>query len=178
VRVISGQARGRILRAPKGFATRPTSDRVKEAIFNVISSRVAGSTVLDVFAGTGGLGIEALSRGAEAAVFIEKNRKAWLTIKENLARTGFESRARVFFGDFAQVLPGLKVSFDLIFIDPPYQKGQVDRAVSLIFAHGLLKDQGLLIIETATKEKEMPSRTEITLLKESVYGDTAVLYYQ
>jgi 16S rRNA (guanine966-N2)-methyltransferase len=178
LRVISGQARGRILKAPRGYKTRPTADRVKEAIFNVLSAKIKGSYVLDVFAGSGGLGIEALSRGAEYAVFIENNRESWLTIKKNLALTGFETQAQVFLGDFAHVLPRLEKRFDLVFLDPPYNQGLVQKSVSLIIDLGLLKDQGVIIIETAGKQKELPVREEITLKKESIYGDTAVLYYQ
>ncbi|MEL7564509.1 MAG: 16S rRNA (guanine(966)-N(2))-methyltransferase RsmD [Dehalobacterium sp.] len=178
MRVISGQARGRILKAPKGFATRPTSDRVKEAIFNVLSSKIAGSAVLDVFAGTGGLGIEALSRGAEHAVFIEKNREAWLTVQKNLDITGFSKYAQVFLGDFALILSRLKKKFDLVFLDPPYNKNLIQPAVSLIIGLGLLKDYGVIIVETNSKLREQPELAEITLVKESVYGDTAVLYYQ
>lgn len=178
MRVISGQARGRILKAPRGYRTRPTADRVKEAIFNVLSLKIRGSQVLDVFAGSGGLGIEALSRGAEHCVFIEKNREAWLTVQKNLVRTGFDRQAKVYFGDFASVLSSLEQSFDLIFLDPPYHQGLVQKAVTLIIDCGLLKEDGVIIIETAGKQMELPGNQEITLKKETVYGDTAVLYYQ
>lgn len=178
MRVISGQAGGRRLKAPKGFATRPTSDRVKEAIFNVLSSRITGSNVLDVFAGTGSLGIEALSRGADHAVFIEKSREARLIVESNLDATGFRERAQVFSGDFALVLPRLEEKFDLIFLDPPYNQGLIQPAVSLVIGSGLLKEQGVMIVETNSKEKELPEPGVIPLVKESVYGDTVVLYYQ
>ncbi|MGI6686165.1 MAG: 16S rRNA (guanine(966)-N(2))-methyltransferase RsmD [Bacillota bacterium] len=178
MRVISGQAKGRLLTAPRGFITRPTSDRVKEAIFNVLAPKIMGSHVLDAFAGSGALGIEALSRGAEHVVFIEKRREAWLTVKKNLALTGFDGRAEVFMGDFASVLSCLEERFDLIFLDPPYNEGLIQKAVSLIIDSGLLKSEGVIIIETASKFQELPTKEEITLKKESVYGDTAVLYYQ
>lgn len=92
--------------------------------------------------------------------------------------TGFETQAQVFLGDFAHVLPRLEKRFDLVFLDPPYNQGLVQKSVSLIIDLGLLKDQGVIIIETAGKQKELPVREEITLKKESIYGDTAVLYYQ
>lgn len=178
MRVISGQAKGRKLKAPKGSATRPTSDRVKEAIFSVLSPKIMESNILDVFAGTGGLGIEALSRGANHAVFIEKNREAWLTVRDNLAVTGFDTRSEVFFGDFSSILPQMQERFDLIFLDPPYNKDLIGSAVSLIISLQLLKEQGVIIIETNSKQQEVPASEEIILVKESVYGDTAVLYYQ
>lgn len=178
MRIISGKARGRRLTAPKGFATRPTSDRVKEAIFNVLSAKIAGSSVIDVFAGTGGLGIEALSRGAAHAIFIEKKREAWSVVKKNLAITGFNNCAQVFLGDFTFVLPRLKEKSDLVFLDPPYNQGLIQPAVSLIIGLDLLKEDGVIIIETNSKLKEHPQSEKITLGKEYLYGDTAVLYYQ
>lgn len=178
MRVISGQAKGRKLKAPKGFVTRPTSDRVKEAIFNVLTSKILGSYVLDVFAGTGGLGIEALSRGAEHAVFIEKNREAWLVVQDNLTITGFSNYAHIYLGEFSVILSRLKEKFDLVFLDPPYNQNLIQPAVSLILDLGLLNNHGVIIIETNSKLKEVPESKEIYLIKESVYGDTAVLYYQ
>ncbi|MGI6678762.1 MAG: 16S rRNA (guanine(966)-N(2))-methyltransferase RsmD [Dehalobacterium sp.] len=178
MRVISGDAKGRKLKAPKGLDTRPTSDRVKEAIFNVLAAKIPCSSVLDVFAGTGGLGIEALSRGAKLAHFIEKDRDAALIVKHNLLHTGLNAHAQVFQGDFTYLLGKLKEKYDLIFLDPPYHQGLVRQAVSLIIKHGLLKEHGVIIIETGTKEKELPQEEEIALVKESVYGDTSVLYYQ
>ncbi|ATW24666.1 16S rRNA (guanine(966)-N(2))-methyltransferase RsmD [Candidatus Formimonas warabiya] len=178
MRVISGQARGRRLKAPKGNTTRPTSDRVKEAIFNVLAFKLDGSRILDVFAGTGGLGIEALSRGAQEAVFIEKNRAPWLILKENLLSTGLSSKGRLILGDFAVVLPQLEGRFDIAFLDPPYNRGFIQPAVSLIIQSGLLDAQGVIVVETNAREKELPDPGVISLVKESVYGDTAVLYYQ
>ncbi|MCR6546299.1 16S rRNA (guanine(966)-N(2))-methyltransferase RsmD [Dehalobacterium formicoaceticum] len=178
MRVISGEAKGRRLKAPKGFATRPTTDRVKEAIFNVLSAKIPGSAVLDVFAGTGGLGIEALSRGATLAHFIEKNREAASIVQNNLVHTGLSPKAQVLQGDFAFLLARLKERYDLIFLDPPYHQGFVLQAVSLIIKYGLLSEHGVIIIETGSKEKELPQEEELVLVKESVYGDTAVLYYQ
>lgn len=178
VRIIAGQARGRKLKAPKGMDTRPTSGRVKEAIFNVLSPQIATSKVLDVFAGTGAMGIEALSRGAEKAVFIEKRRDAWLTVKENLQATGLGAYAEVYKGDFSVVLPRLDDKFDIIFIDPPYNQGFVQPAIALIATKRLLSPMGVIVLETDAKHKEIIEAEGLKLVKESVYGDTAVLYYE
>lgn len=177
MRVITGQARGHRLKAPKGIDTRPTSDRVKEAIFNVLSGKTGSGMVLDVFAGTGGLGIEALSRGAAGAVFIEKNFLAYKSLKENLTRTGFSGQARVYREDFAVVLPRLKEKFRIIFLDPPYNQGLVQPAISLIEGFELLAPQGVVVLETSARQKEVPKEETIKLVKETAYGDTAVLYY-
>jgi 16S rRNA (guanine966-N2)-methyltransferase len=177
LRVIAGQARGRRLKAPKGMNTRPTSDRVREAVFNVLASRVNQSRVLDVFAGTGAMGIEALSRGAKKVVFIEKSYRALLTLKENLLLTGFEPLAQVYRGDYINILPELKNVFDIIILDPPYNQGFIQPAASLITSLGLLEPNGIIIVETNAKTREVPDVKMLKLLKDSVYGDTAVLYY-
>lgn len=178
MRVISGICRGRRLKAPSGMATRPTSDRVKEAIFNVLAGRVLESSVLDVFAGTGALGIEALSRGASSAVFIENNQAAWQVLNENLFTTGQNQFSQVFRGDYAKVMPRLNGGFDIIFLDPPYNRGLVQPAVDQIISRQLLKPGGLLVLETDAKKREIPDTDFLKLLKESDYGDTAVLYFE
>lgn len=178
MRVIAGLARGYRLKAPKGTDTRPTSDRVKEAIFNVLSSKVINSKVLDMFAGTGGMGIEALSRGANKAVFVEKRRQTWIVLKENLVHTGLFASSEIYLSDFSHVLPRLEDRFDLVFLDPPYGKGYIQPACLLIMKHVLLNSGGIIVVETASKEKELPELANVNLVKESIYGDTAVLYYQ
>lgn len=177
MRVIAGQARGRRLKAPKGMNTRPTSDRVKEAVFNVLAGRLNQSRVLDVFAGSGAMGIEALSRGAQRAVFIEKNHRAWLTLKENLLLTGFAELAQIYRGDYVNILPELNGTFDIAILDPPYNRGFIQPAASLITSLGLLEPDGLIVVETNAKSRETPDVKMLKLLKDSVYGDTAVLYY-
>jgi len=178
LRIIAGSARGRKLKAPRGMDTRPTSDRVKEAIFNVLSSKILDSRVLDVFAGTGALGIEALSRGAKEAVFIEKRRQAWELIKENLTISGFGDRAQVYLSDFTNVLAKLTGKFDIVFLDPPYGKGLVQPAVSCLIEFDLLHSDVVVVLETGSKQKELPAVEGIEQIKTSVYGDTAVFYYQ
>jgi len=178
LRVISGVCRGRRLKAPRGMATRPTADRVKEAVFNVLAQQVRGSRVLDVFAGTGALGIEALSRGADEAVFIDNNRAAWQALQDNLQSSGLWEQSSVFYGDFAKVLPRLTGGFDIIFLDPPYNQGLVAPAAMLVVAGRLLRADGVLVLETNSGQRELPDIRQLKLLKESNYGDTAVIYYE
>ena len=120
MRVITGTARGRRLKELDGYETRPTTDRVKEGIFNIIQFDIDGRKVLDLYAGTGQLGIEALSRGAASAVFVDQRRDAAALIRDNLKLTGLEDRAKVVCGDAAAFLPSAGEKFGLIFIDPPY----------------------------------------------------------
>ena len=184
MRVIAGQAKGRRLMAPKGMFTRPTADRVKEAIFSVISAYLDQSVVLDAFAGTGALGLEALSRGAKEAVFIERDKKTFEVLKANIDSTGFED-AYAYCSDslaFLNQLPNTKhpSPFDLIFLDPPYGKGWIKKAVALIIKGNHLAGGGILIIETDRKDKEQDmidvQEFGLSLLKQSNYGDTTILY--
>lgn len=184
MRVIAGQAKGRHLHAPKGMSTRPTADRVKEAIFCVIAAYLEQSIVLDAFAGTGALGLEALSRGAKEAVLIEQNKKTFEVLKANIDLTGLEG-AYAYCADCLTLLnqfPNTKhpVPFDLIFLDPPYGKGWIKKAVTWILQKNILDREGILIIETSQKDKrqDIEDLLEFGLLvvKQSDYGDTAVLY--
>ena len=124
MRIIAGTARGRRVEAPPGKDTRPTLDRVRENLFNILQTRVRGARVLDLFAGSGALSLEALSRGAAFAVLGDRDRKAHLTEKKNIQFLGFEDRTRVILGDWRQTVGTLKAEgavFDLIFLDPPYE---------------------------------------------------------
>jgi 16S rRNA G966 N2-methylase RsmD len=127
MRVITGTARGRRLIAPQGTDTRPTSDRVKEAIFSIIQFEIEQADVLDLFAGSGQLGIEALSRGARTAVFVDSAREAQEAIRANLAATGLAERARIVAGDAAAYLTGTQEKFDILLLDPPYRRGSCRR---------------------------------------------------
>ena len=120
MRVITGKARGVALKTPDGMATRPTTDRVKEAMFSIIQFDIPGAKVLDLFGGTGQLGIEALSREAKSAVFVDEREEACKLIRENLKRTKLEKDARVIRSDYANYLKNCTEQFDIIFLDPPY----------------------------------------------------------
>ena len=174
MRIISGKNRGRHLVAPKGMNTRPTADRVREAMFNVLAPYLEAAKVLDVFGGTGAFSLEALSRGAESAVILDKDRKAQAAIAQNIELCGEGERAKLLKGDSLQLLPTLQRSFDLIFLDPPYAKDLLFPAISLILKYNLINDEGIVIIETAVGNdmSELP----LEIRKESIYGDTKILY--
>ncbi len=177
MRVITGTARGRRLRELEGMETRPTTDRVKEGMFNSIQFDVEGRRVLDLFAGTGQLGIEALSRGAASAVFVEQRRDAAQLIRENLKVTGFTGRARVVQGDAFQFLETCGEQFDLIFIDPPYAAGLWENAINAISRFDILANYGIILCE-APVEREMPvPAPPYTLHRVYRYGRIKVTTY-
>ena len=132
MRVITGSARGRRLGELKGTETRPTTDKVKESIFNCIQFDVEDARVLDLFAGTGQLGIEALSRGAQSAVFVDRRTEAAKLVRDNLALCGFSDRAQVVCGDAMGYLSSLRTKFDIIFLDPPYEAELLEQSLAHI----------------------------------------------
>ena len=145
MRVISGKYRGRKLFSPEGDLVRPTTDRIKETIFNVLQFRVQDAVCLDLFAGSGALGIECLSRGAKEVVFGDKSPQSIDLVKRNLQ--GIEGNYRVIAGDFLSVLGGLNTKFDLVFIDPPYKSNLGGIAVEYVINKGLLRDDGVIYFE-------------------------------
>lgn len=181
MRVIAGSAKKRQLKAPRGLAVRPTCDRVKEALFNILADRVPECIFLDLFAGTGNVGIEALSRGAALAVFVEKEHKNTRVIVENLKITGFLSSARVLrreAKEAAKLLCVEGIVFDLIFMDPPYQTDLAKETLACVATGGILKRSGIVIVETGQKEDmplELPS---LKMFRQERYGDTMLSFYQ
>ncbi len=147
MRVITGSARGRRLKELEGMETRPTTDRVKEGLFNVLQFEIEGRSVLDLFAGTGQLGIECLSRGAASAAFVDRRPDAIALIRENLKLCGLTDRARVTAGDALEFLKSAREKYDLIFLDPPYQTELLEAAVDLIARRDLLNPHGLMAAE-------------------------------
>lgn len=132
VRVITGSARGRVLLTPEGLDTRPTADRIKHSIFNAIQFDVEGRRVLDLFAGSGQLGIEALSRGAKNCCFVDSNKDAQTAISQNVKNCEFASVSKVFSTDFETFLKSTDEVFDLVFLDPPYKEGLLEKALELV----------------------------------------------
>ncbi len=183
MRVISGQAKGRKLYAVPGNKTRPITDRVKQALFDIVSGDVVGSRFLDLFAGTGGVGIEALSRGAEWAVFVERRAAAVRVIARNLEATRLADRARVVRADVLGFLahpPADEAPFDLIYVAPPQYRGlwadtlrALDRA-----GHPLLLDDSLIIVQIHPKEYEPLPLTHLALADQRHYGSTWLCFYQ
>ncbi|MBE7002025.1 MAG: 16S rRNA (guanine(966)-N(2))-methyltransferase RsmD [Ruminococcaceae bacterium] len=147
MRVISGAAKGILLKTPDGLATRPTADRVKEALFSIIQFELQGTKVLDLFGGTGQLGIEALSRGAKSCVFVDESKDACKLIQENLKRTKLEHTAQVICGDYAFFLKKCRESFDIVFLDPPYAEKFLENSLNLISEIDILQSGGIIVTE-------------------------------
>ena len=147
MRVITGKARGISLKTPDGLKTRPTADRVKEALFSIIQFDVPNARVLDLFGGTGQLGIEALSRDAKSAVFIDEQEEACRLIRENLKRTKLEPYAKVIRCDYASYLKNCQETFDIILLDPPYKEKFLENALKLITEIDILQSGGIIVTE-------------------------------
>ncbi len=168
MRVITGIARGRRLVAPEGLDVRPTTDKVKEGIFSAVQFELDGAEVLDLFAGSGQLGIEALSRGAKHAVFIDSSQRAISCVRENLRTTGLERQAEVISRDSYDFIKLTSKTFDIIILDPPYRHSHVDNV--LPFAAKKLNEGGLIICEYEA-EADAPAAPEgMTLRKTYKYG--------
>lgn len=181
MRVISGRCRGMRLRSVPGTATRPTTDRVKESLFNILAPWVPGARVLDLFAGTGALGIEALSRGAQEAVFVEREPRAAAVVRANLRHTGLESLAEVRLADAVREVQRLARQgrqFDLVFMDPPYGQGLAQAALAALGAAGLVAPDGWVVVEHGVRE-EMPKRAEnLAQVRTVRYGDTVLTFFR
>ena len=147
MRVISGQARGIQLKTPDGMQTRPTADRVKEALFSIINFDVPGAKILDLFGGTGQLGIEALSRGALSAVFVDAREDSCKLIRENLKRTKFEQKAKVLRSDYMDYLNRCREKYDIIFLDPPYAEIFLENSIKRITEIDILQSDGIIVAE-------------------------------
>ncbi|MBR7146102.1 MAG: 16S rRNA (guanine(966)-N(2))-methyltransferase RsmD [Oscillospiraceae bacterium] len=178
MRVITGSAGGRRLNELKGYDTRPTTDKVKEGLFSAIQFEIEGRDVLDLFAGTGQLGIEALSRGANSAVFVEKRRDAAKLVEENLALTRLSERAQVRCGDALGYLSALSRKFDIIFLDPPYAEELLEKSLKHIAAFDILNPHGIIVAESPLDKvlPELPS--PYRLAKEYRYGKIKVSVYR
>ena len=178
MRVITGKARGVQLKTPDGMATRPTTDRVKEALFSIIQFDVPTAKVLDLFGGTGQLGIEALSRGAKHAVFVDAGEPACRLIRENLRRTKLESDAVVIRSDYLTYLKRCREKFDIIFLDPPYAEVFLENALKCIAEIDILESGGIIIAERPVG-KELPWDFEgFTRSKDYKYGTVLLTVYR
>ena len=176
MRVITGTARGRRLKEPAGNDIRPTTDQVKESVFNILQFDIEGRTVLDLFAGTGQIGIEALSRGAGNAVFTDASGAAVKLIEENLRLTGFSQKARAIRTDACAFLETCG-KFDIIYIDPPYKSDMYEKVLKRINEFDILKDNGIIVCESTygTPMPELGGGYE--KVKEKKYGKIAITVY-
>ena len=191
MRIISGTAKGRKILSPKNEgritekgevkATRPTLDRVKESMFNILGHRVYNAVVLDMFAGTGSLGLECASRGANKVVFLERFKETYDILLENVRILGFDSVSKVYMKDsyeFIKSLASQGEKFDIIFVDPPYLNHMVDKAVKMIAEFDLLNTDGVIVTKYDREEPIYRPEEKYELVDERKYGNTIIAFYQ
>ena len=172
MRIIAGKYRGRVLAQFEKIGVRPTSDRVKESVFQILSARLYGARVLDLFCGTGALGLESLSRGAAEVVFNDSSAESIALLKKNLA--ALKETAKVYKLDYKACLNSVSGKFDLIFADPPYKEDIAAEILSLVKARGILAENGLVVFES---EREEEPAEGFTLKDKRSYGRTKVMFF-
>ena len=178
MRVITGKARGINLKTPEGLQTRPTADRVKEALFSIIQFDIPGARVLDLFGGTGQLGIEALSRGAKSATFVDASNTACNLIRENLKRTRLQEEGRVICSDYLTFLGRCPEKFDIIFLDPPYAEVFLENALNRIAEIDILQSGGIIITERPLEKELSMDFTGYSRSKDYKYGKVLLTIYR
>ena len=178
MRVITGKARGIVLKTPTGMATRPTADRVKEALFSIIQFEVPAAKVLDLFGGTGQLGIEALSREAKSAVFVDEREDACRLIRENLKRTKLEQFAKVIRSDYMAYLRSCKDKFNIILLDPPYAEVFLENSLKMITEIDILETGGIIVTERPAGKQLPWDFSGFTRSKDYKYGNTLITIYR
>ena len=181
MRVIGGAARGRRLKVPKGHAVRPTAARVKESLFNILPRDFSGLRVLDLFAGSGNLSIEALSRGAEHALLIDESARSTAAIRANLERLEWSARTQVWTAPVLRSLRKLAQSahaFDLIFLDPPYEREMVGSTLESIARFHLLRGDGAVVAEHSAREPVRLRYQDLVLNDQRRYGDTLLSFFK
>jgi len=177
MRIIAGRAGGLKLKSLKGRDVRPTLDRVKESMFNIIAFDLPGAEVLDLFSGFGSLGIEALSRGAAKSDFVEINKAHLKVIEQNLKKAKLFDLAKLYNQDVYLYLKNCSQKYDIIFMDPPYQKDMSAEAIELIIENDLLKTNGLIISERSESEN-VEEYEELKIIKNKKYGNSLIIIYQ
>lgn len=179
MRVISGKAKGRKLKAPS--RARPLTDRVKEALFNILREKVEGSYFLDLFAGSGAVGIEALSRGAKIAFLVEFDRRAVQVIRENLASTGLADEAEVYAVDVIRAIKIFykkKAKFDIIYLGAPYDSPWLEKALEKLSESDLLAKDGVIIAEHRKQHTIQTEYSKLKAFREARYGETVLTFYE
>ena len=165
MRIISGTARGTKLNTLNGENTRPTLDRVKESLFNILQNRLQGAVVIDLFAGSGALALESLSRGAAQAILCDNHPEAISIIKKNIEKTHCKEKTKVIYKDYKQALTHITQKADIIFVDPPYQKNIAVDAIKRIVEKNLLTEEGIIVLETDKLERDQAQLEKITNIK-------------
>jgi 16S rRNA (guanine(966)-N(2))-methyltransferase RsmD len=181
VRIIAGALKGRRLVTPRGAITRPTADQVRIALMDTLAPRLDGARVLDLFAGAGGVGLEALSRGAAHATFVEQDARAVAALRENVAALGVGAMARVRRADVLRELPALYRAgerFDVVFLDPPYEAGLVEQTVEALGGGGLLLPDGLVVAQHFTKRAPAAAVGALAAFRTRRFGETTLTFYR
>jgi len=181
MRIVAGKNKGNVLKSPRNLSVRPTSEKVREALFDILGTSIRETCFLDLFAGTGAVGIEALSRGAREVIFIEKELKCIKIIKENLEKTGNSQNAAVYKIDFLsglKLLARKKYLLDYVFLDPPYNRGLVNISLLEISKLAILRPNGLIIAQHYKKEKVMENLNNLKLFKQKRYGECYLSFYE
>lgn len=169
------------MKTVKGNTTRPTSDRVKESLFNIIAEYINDAEVLDLFAGTGNLGIEALSRGAKRATFVDKSRECAGIISENLTHTKLSDKAKIITDEVINAISRLSkdgTKFDIIFLDPPYNKNLIEETLKFIIKDDIIKNNGIIVAERDVEDKIPEAVESLVLVSDRKYGDTIMSFYR
>ena len=178
MRIISGELKGRRLKAPLDYSVRPTSDKVKEAVFSMIAPYIPESVVVDMFAGTGSLGLEAISRGALRAYFIDRDRSSIALVRENVKTCRVEERAIILAYDYTAALSRISEKADIIFLDPPYDAGIMNSCFEHIRAMGILNEEGIIAAEHSSDDVLPDVLAGFIKIKEKKYGKTGVTVYE
>ena len=181
MRIIGGTARGRRFKAPRGSAIRPTAGRVREALFNILPGDLSGCRVLDLFAGTGSLSLEALSRGAASALLVDESTEATALIRGNLETLGFTDRARIWATPVGRAVSRLAeegAAYDAIFLDPPYDGGWVGKTMMLLSRAGILGGEGSAVAEHSVREKVEERYGGLMRREHRRYGDTVLSFFE
>lgn len=179
MRIISGKAKGTKLYTLQGDNTRPTLDRVKESVFNIIQNQIPEATVLDLFAGSGAIGLEMLSRGAKKAILCDKSKEATAIIKKNIEKTHMEEKVELYNTDFKECIEKVsKEKFDIIYIDPPYETNFIEKSLEKIIKTNIIQENGIIILETDDEKriKKEIEKIDVTIIDERKYGRANIIF--
>ena len=177
MRVISGKLKGRVIEGDNILGTRPTQARIKESLFAMIQDRVVNSVVLDLFAGSGALGIEAISMGCSMSYFVDHQSKAYNIINKNISNLDIKDYSKIYKQEYSSFLKNIKEKFDIVFLDPPYDTDYIDRSIKLLLEYDLLNKDALIVCESSDMKK-IPNNDKLKLRKERKYGDKYIVIFE